>query len=87
MPPSRSATSRPLSTDTCLGFAEATTRLDLDEKGGMGLTEVVDELGGPVIERVASNVAEDKVDDVIEKGIDKVEKVAGKATDLLTPGG
>ena len=75
------------SVDTYLRFAEATNRLDLDEKGGMGLTEVVDELGGPVIERVASNVAEDKVDDVIEMGIDKVEMVAGKATDLHTPGG
>ena len=75
------------SVDTYLRFAEATNRLDLEEKGGMGLTEVVDELGGPVIERVASNVAEDKVEDVIEKGVDKVEKVAGKATDLLTPGG
>ena len=56
------------SVDTYLRFAEATNRLDLDEKGGMGLTEIVDELGGPVIEKVASNVAEDKVDDVIEKG-------------------
>ena len=75
------------SVDTYLRFAEATNRLDLDEKGGMGLTEFVDELGGPVIEKVASNVAEGKVNDVIEKGVDKVEKVAGKATDLLTPEG
>ena len=73
------------SVDTYLRFAEATNRLDLDDKGGMGLTEVVDELGGPVIEKVASKVAEDKVGNVIEQGIDKVEKVAGKANDLLTP--
>jgi hypothetical protein len=75
------------SVDTYLRFAEATNRLDLDDKGGMGLTEFVDELGGPVIEKVASNVAEDKVNGVIEKGIDKAEEVARKATDLVTPNG
>ena len=73
------------SVDTYLRFAEATNRLDLDDKGGKGLTEIVDDLGGPIIEKVASNVAENKVDDVIEKGIDKAEKVARKATDLVTP--
>ena len=73
------------SVDTYLRFAEATNRLDLDEKGGAGLTEIVDELGGPVIEKVASHVAEGKVDDVIGKGIDKVEGIARKATDLVTP--
>ena len=73
------------SVDTYLRFAEATNRLDLDDKGGMGLTELVDETAGPVIEKVASNVAEDKVNDVVEKGVDAVEKVARKATDLVTP--
>ena len=55
------------SVDTYLRFAEATNRLDLYEKGEKGLTEVVDELGGPAIEKVASNVAEGKVDDVLEQ--------------------
>ena len=73
------------SVDTYLRFAEATNRLDLYEKGGKGLTEVVDELGGPVIERVASNVAEGKTKDVIESSVGKVEKVARKAADLVTP--
>jgi gas vesicle structural protein len=73
------------SVDTYLRFAEATNRLDLYEKGGKGLTEVVDELGGPVIEKVASNVAEGKTRDVIEKSVGKVEKVARKAADLVTP--
>ena len=73
------------SVDTYLRFAEVTNRLDLDEKGGKGLTEIVDDLGGPVIEKVASNVAEDKVGGVIEKGIDTVEKVARKATGKVSP--
>jgi hypothetical protein len=73
------------SVDTYLRFAEATNRLDIDDKGGKGLTEIVDELGGPVIEKVASNVAEDKVGGVIEKGIDTVEKVARKATGKVPP--
>ena len=73
------------SVDTYLRFAEATNRLDLYEKGGRGLPELIEEEGGAVIEKVASDVVEAKVDDVIEKTTDKVEKVAGKAADLLTP--
>lgn len=73
------------SVDTYLRFAEATNRLDLSEHAGKGLTEVVDELGGPVIEKVASDVVEDKVTDVVEKASDTVEKIAGKAADLVTP--
>ena len=77
------------SVDTYLRFAEATNRLDLDDKGGMGLPELADEMGGPVIEKVASNVAEDKVDDVLDNGVgkavDTAAKVARKATDLVTP--
>ena len=64
------------SVDTYLRFAEATNRLDLDDKGGMGLTEVLDDLGGPVIEKAASTIAENKVDDVVGKSIDRTEKVA-----------
>ena len=73
------------SVDTYLRFAEATNRLDLWEKGGKDLTEVLDEVGGPVIEKVASNVVEGKVDNVVEKTVGKAEKVARKATDLITP--
>ena len=73
------------SVDTYLRFAEATNRLDLYEKGGKGLTEVVDELGGPVIEKVASNVAESKVDDVLDKTIGRAGRAAKKAVDLVTP--
>ncbi len=73
------------SVDTYLRFAEATNRLDLYEQGGKGLTEVIDDLGGPIIEKVVSDVVENKVDDVIEKSSDKVGEIAGKAVDLVTP--
>jgi len=73
------------SADTYLRYAEAANRLDLADAGGMDLTEVVDELGGSAIEKVASNVVEDKVDDVIESTVDKVEGVAEKVVDLGTP--
>jgi gas vesicle structural protein len=68
------------SVDTYLRFAEVTNRLDIDDQGGKGLTEIVDELGGPVIEKVAGNVAEKKVTDVIETGKDKAKEVVRKAT-------
>ena len=73
------------SVDTYLRFAEATNRLDLYEKGGKGLAEVVDELGGPVIEKVASNVAEGKVDEVLDKTVGTARRVAKKAVDSVTP--
>ena len=73
------------SVDTYLRFAEATNRLDLYEKGGKGLTEVVDELGGPVIEKVASNVAESKVDDVLDKTVGKAGRAAKKVVDRVSP--
>jgi hypothetical protein len=73
------------SVDTYLRFAEATNRLDLAANAGMGLTDVVDELGGPVVEKVASNVVEGKVSAVVDKTVESAEKVAGKAVDLVTP--
>jgi gas vesicle structural protein len=73
------------SVDTYLRFAEATNRLDLAANAGMGLTDVVDELGGPVVEKVASNVVEGKVSAVVDKTVEKAEEVAGKAVDLVTP--
>ena len=71
------------SVDTYLRFAEATNRLDLDEKGGMGLPEIVEEGAGEVIENVASKVAEKKVNDVIDKASDTVEDVVDKASDAV----
>jgi hypothetical protein len=69
------------SVDTYLRFAEATARLDLQESGGKGL----DELGGDVIENVASGVAERKVGEVVETTVDTVGKIKDKAVDLVTP--
>jgi hypothetical protein len=66
------------SVDTYLRFAEATNRLDLHPEGGKGLPELVEEVGGGAIEKVASNVAEKKVDDVVEK--------TGKAVKKVVPG-
>src|SRR3954454_12462011 len=43
------------SVDTYLRFAEATNRLDLYDKGGQGLPEFIEEVGGGVVERTASN--------------------------------
>jgi len=73
------------SVDTYLRFAEATNRLDLHEKGGKGLTEVVDELGGPVIEKAASSVVEGKVDDVLDKTVGKAARATKGAAELVTP--
>ena len=73
------------SVDTYLRFAEATNRLDLEQHAGMGLTDLAEELGGPVIEEVARHVAETKVHGIIEKASEKVEEVTEKAVDLVTP--
>ena len=82
------------SVDTYLRFAEATNRLDLYQQGGKGLPELVEDAQGPVIEKVASKVAQKKVGKVAKKAEDKVTKVAEKAhdaaekvTDVVTPGG
>jgi gas vesicle structural protein len=54
------------SVDTYLRFAEATNRLDLWEKGGRDLVDIVTEGGGAVVEKVASSVVERKVDSAFE---------------------
>lgn len=53
------------SVDTYLRFAEATNRLDLVDKGGDSLADVLTGEAGTVVEGVASRVAERKVDDVM----------------------
>ena len=80
------------SVDTYLRFAEATNRLDLYEHGGKGLTEVVEDLGGPVVEKVAGNVVESKLEGPLDKTVGKAAratrkagKAVRKATDLVTP--
>jgi gas vesicle structural protein len=66
------------SVDTYLRFAEATSRLDLYPEGGATLPELVEEVGGGAVEKVASNVVEKKVDDVVDTAGDTAEKVVKK---------
>ena len=70
------------SVDTYLRFAEATNRLDLESHQGQGLTDVVGELGGRVVENVAESVVESKVGGVVESVGDTVKD----AIEVLTPG-
>jgi len=63
------------SVDTYLRFAEATNRLDLYEHGGKDLTEALGELGGDVVEGVATKVAEKKVGGAVDKAGKKAGKV------------
>ena len=72
------------SVDTYLRFAEATNRLDLEEKGGRGLPEIMEETGGKVIENVASRVVENKVEDAKEAVTGAVKGVARRARDAVT---
>ena len=74
------------SVDTYLRFAEATNRLDLHDKGGKDLTEVIGDVGGSVVEKVASNVAESKVKAPVEAAagaVDKAKDAAGGAVDKV----
>ena len=74
------------SVDTYLRFAEATNRLDLREQAGTNLPDLIEKGSGAAIERVAASVAEKKVESVKDAVAEKVEGVAEKARDLLTPG-
>src|SRR5947208_2319738 len=72
------------SVDTYLRFAEATNRLDLESHQGLGLTDVVTELAGPVVENVASTVVEKKVEPVarpIRKAVTATRAGVGKVKD------
>ena len=73
------------SVDTYLRFAEATNRLDLDE-GAESPLDLLEEGTGAVIEHVASDVVERKVERVVEPAkkvvegaVDKVGELAEKA--------
>ena len=73
------------SVDTYLRFAEATNRLDLYEKGGKDLPEIIKETGGKAVEKVAEKVVEKKVEDGKEKVEDALE-TAGEAVKKVVPG-
>ena len=69
------------SVDTYLRFAEATNRLDLDDQGPESPLELLKEGTGKVVEKVASNVAERKTEEVVGKAQDVVGDVVGAAVD------
>jgi hypothetical protein len=85
------------SVDTYLRFAEATNRLELEDKE-RGLPELVGDVGGRVIEDVAEKVVADKVGrpvrkvkgavteakDKVEGAKDKVEEAVDVVQDKLT---
>ena len=84
------------SVDTYLRFAEATNRLELEDKQ-RGLPELIGDIGGRVIEDVAEEVVAEKVGkpvrkvkgavadtkDKVEGAKDKVEEVVDKATEVV----
>jgi hypothetical protein len=77
------------SVDTYLRFAEATNRLELEDKQ-RGLPELVGEIGGRVIEDVAEKVVAKKVGEPIRKvkgavaeAKDKVEDAVDRAVEVV----
>ena len=77
------------SVDTYLRFAEATNRLELEDKE-RGLPELIGEIGGQVIEDVAEKVVAEKVGKPIRKvkgavadAKDKVEEAVDKAVEVV----
>jgi hypothetical protein len=81
------------SVDTYLRFAEATNRLELETKQGRGLPDLVSDVAGPAVEKVASKVVEKKLEPVakpVRKTVKKaragVEKVKDVAEEMLDTG-
>ena len=77
------------SVDTYLRFAEATNRLELEDKE-RGLPELIGDIGGQVIEDVAEKVVAEKVGKPIRKvkgavaeAKDKVEGAVDKAVEVV----
>ena len=77
------------SVDTYLRFAEATNRLELEDKE-RGLPELIGDIGGRVIEDVAEKVVAEKVGKPVRKvkgavadAKDKVEEAVDKAVEVV----
>ena len=77
------------SVDTYLRFAEATNRLELEDKE-RGLPELIGDIGGQVIEDVADKVVAEKVGKPVRKvkgavadAKDKVEEAVDKAVEVV----
>ncbi|MFM6850029.1 MAG: gas vesicle protein GvpJ [Terrabacter sp.] len=65
------------SVDTYLHFAEATNRLDLEEKGKSPI-DLITKGTEEVVAKVAADVVEHKIDDIVETAHEKVEAVQEK---------
>jgi len=77
------------SVDTYLRFAEATNRLELEDKE-RGLPELIGDIGGQVIEDVAEKVVAEKVGKPIRKvkgavveAKDRIEEAVDKAAEVV----
>jgi len=77
------------SIDTYLRFAEATNRLELEDKE-RGLPELIGDIGGQVIEDVAEKVVAEKVGKPVRKvkgavaeAKDKIEEAVDKAVEVV----
>ena len=77
------------SVDTYLRFAEATNRLELEDKE-RGLPELIGDIGGQVIEDIAEKVVAEKVGKPVRKvkravadAKDKVEEAVDKAAEVV----
>ena len=77
------------SVDTYLRFAEATNRLELEDKE-RGIPELIGDIGGQVIEDVAEKVVAEKVGKPVRKvkravadAKDKVEEAVDKAAEVV----
>jgi hypothetical protein len=71
------------SVDTYLRFAEATNRLDLYDKGGATLPDLLTEGVRRGVKEVAATVVEHKVEGVIDSVEEKVESVASDVKDKV----
>jgi hypothetical protein len=67
------------SVDTYLRFAEATNRLELEDKGGTTLPELLSEETEEAVTSIADHVVEDKVEGALDKVGDAVGEPVERA--------
>src|SRR4051812_45606545 len=72
------------SVDTYLRFAEATNRLDLHAKGGVGITELIGDGAGGATEGTTYRAAKTKTRGVLEAGKEKWDEVRGDRNSTST---
>ena len=70
------------SVDTYLRFAEATNRLELEEKQRT-LPDLIGEIGGEVVEDVAENVVDKKVSGVVDKVREPIAEAKEEAAGVV----